>query len=367
VRRATASIQRRGVPKIIITGAVLLLIVLGILATTFNGSVSAWPISGAPGPSLAAFESAGSAGALTRPFTIVALPDTQVYTQYNQIQFRRQVEWTLAHAVDENIVFVTHLGDVVDDNVQEQWDNAVYALDPLLRQDRLPFSIIRGNHDDGRWLLRNLPLSLMQSKPWFVAADRYGLCQAQTFTVDGISFLHIGLGHKPADDELAWANDLLQEPALQGMPVIISAHGYLNSGGGRSSTGQRIWKALVKNNPQVFMVLSGHDAGEAAQVSRNAAGRPVFEMVADYQKRSFGGNGLMRLITIDPVKGTISVKTFSPYFERKDGSTDTAYYETDRNSQFQFSGAWSSGLGLAYGLDEANGSEFVHKLLVAAR
>ncbi len=73
-----------------------------------------------------------------------------------------------------------------------QWANASDALDPLLGQDWLPFSIVRGNHDDPGYFLKNLPLSLMQSKPWFVAASPSGLCQAQMFKVQEAWFLHIG-------------------------------------------------------------------------------------------------------------------------------------------------------------------------------
>ena len=90
----------------------------------------------------------------------------------------------------------------------------------------------------------------------------------------------------------------------------------------------------------VFMVLSGHFHTEHAFVSRDAAGLPVFQMVADYQDRDFGGNGLMRLVTIDPLANTIGVRTFSPHHQTDQGegapSVDTNYFETDRDSQFEY-------------------------------
>ncbi len=210
----------------------------------------------------------------------------------------------------------------------------------MLAQDWLPFSIVRGNHDDPGYFLKNLPLSLMQSKPWFVAASPSGLCQAQMFTVQDASFLHIGFQVWPTDAELAWANELLKRPSLQGLPVIVSTHDYMG-GRKKTSTGRRMWNAFVNDNPMVFMVLCGHISGEYSVVSYNAAGRPVYEMLSDYnQYRPFGGNGLMRLITIDPLKDTIEVKTFSPYFQHKNGDEpDTDYYETDNNSQFQYPAA----------------------------
>ncbi len=321
---------------------------------------TAWPIQGSLRSDSPATQNASRVRDLTTPFMIVALPDTQVYSELGQVEFRKQIEWVLANAADKNIVFVTHLGDVVDDNDKAQWANARDALDPLLAQDWLPFSIVRGNHDDPAYFLDNLPLSLMQSKPWFVAASPSGLCQAQMFPVEEASFLHIGFQVWPTDADLEWANDLLQEPALQGMPVIVSAHDYLH-GGGKSDTGRWIWNAFVKNNPMVFMVLCGHDARERAFVSYNVAGLPVYEMLSDYQQfRPFGGNGLMRLITIDPRKDTIDVETFSPYFQYKNGDEpDTDYYETDANSQFQYSAA----SGFAGNI----GERFIFSAMVAFR
>ncbi len=144
------------------------------------------------------------------------------------------------------------------------------------------------------------------------------------------------------EEDLQWADQLLERPDLAGVPVIVSTHEYLG-GHGKTPTGQRIWDDFVKDNPMVFMVLCGHIALERNFVDYNAAGLPVYEMLSDYQQfRPFGGNGLMRLITIDPVKDTIEVKTFSPYYRYASGAkTDTDYYETDADSQFQYTGALS--------------------------
>ena len=96
--------------------------------------------------------------ALKKPFTIVAIPDTQVYSEEGDPGFAKQVDWVLANAIKQNIVFVTHLGDVVDNGTDaEQWTNAMAALDPLLQQDMLPFSIVRGNHDDPTFFLAQPP------------------------------------------------------------------------------------------------------------------------------------------------------------------------------------------------------------------
>ncbi|HBA73221.1 MAG: hypothetical protein A2X82_07450 [Geobacteraceae bacterium GWC2_55_20] len=281
---------------------------------------------------------AKAARALTKPFTIAAIPDTQVYSEEGDIGFKKQVEWILANAASQNISFAAHLGDVVDNGENAaQWTNAMTALDPLLAQSALPFSIVRGNHDDPAFFLNNITPAITQGKPWFIEAAPGNLSQAQVFRVEGACILHIGFQKDPTAEELAWANALLAKPELQGLPVVVSTHDYID-GSGQSVTGRQIWDAFVKNNPMVFMVLNGHTHTEYALVNHDAANRPVYQMLSDYQDRANAGNGLMRLVTIDPAAAKILVKTFSPWYNKGAGAVDgfTSYFETDADSQFEY-------------------------------
>ncbi|MGA1265915.1 MAG: hypothetical protein ACO32J_01910, partial [Phycisphaerales bacterium] len=47
-------------------------------------------------------------------------------------------------------------------------------------------------------------------------------------------------------------------------------------------------------------------------VSRNVAGLPVHEILADYQDDPNGGDGWLRIMKFDTFAGTIDVDTFSP-------------------------------------------------------
>jgi len=128
----------------------------------------------------------------------------------------------------------------------------------------------------------------------------------------------------------------LARPELAGLPVIVSTHDYID-GSGQSWTGRYMWEGFVKGNPMVFMVLNGHTHTEYALVNHNDANRPVYQMLSDYQDRNMGGNGLMRLITIDPLQSKIFVKTFSPYFRNdEDEETGVEYFETDFDSEFEY-------------------------------
>ena len=49
-------------------------------------------------------------------FSIVALPDTQAYSAGAPEIFAAEMQWILDNIDRQNIVFVTHLGDIVDRN-----------------------------------------------------------------------------------------------------------------------------------------------------------------------------------------------------------------------------------------------------------
>jgi hypothetical protein len=72
-----------------------------------------------------------AAPAVARPFTVVVLPDTQGYTWRDGKTFAAQTDWIVRNREPENIVFVTHLGDITDAGYDSvQWDKAVATTRP---------------------------------------------------------------------------------------------------------------------------------------------------------------------------------------------------------------------------------------------
>lgn len=69
---------------------------------------------------------------LTENFTIVVLPDTQGYTQDYPWLFDNQTQWIVDNKEALNIVFVTHLGDLVNSygNIT-QWEYANCSMSKL--------------------------------------------------------------------------------------------------------------------------------------------------------------------------------------------------------------------------------------------
>jgi len=62
-------------------------------------------------------------------FSIVALPDTQYYSQSYPEVFNAQTQWIADNAAALNIVFVTHEGDIVQTySNSAEWANASVAI-----------------------------------------------------------------------------------------------------------------------------------------------------------------------------------------------------------------------------------------------
>ena len=93
-----------------------------------------------------------------RNFTIIGLPDTQYYTDIRHggtpAHFTAQTQWIADNKDSLNIVFVAHLGDVVQKgNTKEiPWMYADYSMSIIEEslitnlEDGIPYGIAVGNH-----------------------------------------------------------------------------------------------------------------------------------------------------------------------------------------------------------------------------
>lgn len=282
------------------------------------------------------------------PFTIVMLPDTQRYSESRPDLFFVQTDWIRKNRDKENIVFVTHVGDLVQNRSKKpsEWktaDEAMAVLDGVV-----PYGVAIGNHDydsdDGvkkgvatMYLQYFNPEQRFKGRPGYGGASPNGLNSYHLLSAGGIDLIMLFLEVEAPDDALAWASSVLEKYPT--CAAIVSIHTYMkHSGrdGGRETkreyrkdgnAGEDIWQKFIRRQPQVFMVLCGHVGGlcEYRQTSRNDAGADVLEMLADYQKRENGGDGWLRLIRFVPLSREIQVRTYSPALNK---------FETDEDSQF---------------------------------
>lgn len=293
------------------------------------------------------------------PFTMAVLPDTQFYSQSSPETFLAQTRWIVENRAARNIAFVSHLGDIVQNNAKGttrnlvEWQRADAAIDLLdgdlaANPDGLvPYSVALGNHDtDVMWSKPGVATrydeffgsSRYAARSWYVEASGMTGNHAQVFTAGGYRFLHLTLQFEPLDSDLAWARGIMARHP--GMPTILSTHSFIQpSSAGRyvplqgqagtadnpANSGEQVFQKLVRTSPQIFLVMNGHFGGEFHQVSANAFGQPVLELAADYQGRVNGGDGWMRLLEFHPAAGEVRVQTYSPKLDQ---------FERDADSEF---------------------------------
>ena len=248
---------------------------------------------------------------------------------------------------------------------------------------KVPFSVVPGNHDyDAMWTDAKFPPAakfdprdlsglgtlhpgglnnfravfgadqpLFKGKPWYVDSHDGGADSAQVFEAAGYRFLHIGLQFDAPDASLEWAAEVMRRHP--GLPTIISTHDYMSKEGQRvanpmidghrvdpiHNTPEMVWDKLIRRHDQVFLVLCGHQHGQAMRVDQNDAGHQVYQVLADYQDRGQTaidagvkaaypvgiGDGWMRLMRFDfgGDVATMEVRTYSTHYERHSGELPT--------------------------------------------
>ena len=184
-------------------------------------------------------------------FTIVALPDTQFYSKDYPATFTAQTNWIKANQVAQNIVFVTHEGDIVNTNSNaSEWTNAVTAMN-VLDTTSIPYATAPGNHDTNSGTnytnyAANFGANRYSSKPWFLATPA-GLNNdlAVTFTAGTRQFLSLSLDSFDATNSITFAQN--QISLHHGMPTIVTLHSYYNTNGTFTSEG------LILNGAPLFV------------------------------------------------------------------------------------------------------------------
>ncbi len=292
------------------------------------------------------------------PFTIVALPDTQFYSESYPATFLAQTQWIVNNVAPVNIAFVTHEGDITNDgNKPAQWANALKAMDLL--NGKVPYATCPGNHNVGNKGADTPPAPGVSTKfpnyvahfgparykdqpwaaSWYAGASADGVNSAQKFQAGGRTYLALSLEFQIPPTALAFAHETMK--ANPGLPTIITTHAFLNVGGKRLGPAAKTFSALTDDYPQLFLILCGHMHGESSRINNDKAGQPVLQVLADYQSDPKGGNGYLRLLTFDESANKIHVKTYSPTLD-KYRTTPSSQFDLDLNFAERFGAARSA-------------------------
>jgi len=258
-----------------------------------------------------------SAAAEPADFTVVLLPDTQLYAESHPETYVAQTEWIKRRAAADRIKFVIHLGDIVQNvDAEAEWKNADRAHRVLDRA--VPYSVLPGNHDGGpgNTALYNKYFgpARFQKCPWYGPhLGEKNDNNACRFEAAGMKFLVLSLEHNPTKKTLDWANQVVARH--KDRRVIVATHCYMRPGR-RDKIGDRLWNDLVRKNDNVFMVVSGHVLGWEHLTSTNDAGRPVHEILSDYQGLPNGGDGWLQTLRFVPERNQIQVRAYSPTLDK---------------------------------------------------
>lgn len=292
-------------------------------------------------------------------FTVAVIPDTQAYrgrdtkAQPDSTEdvtnplFEALTPWIADNLEAQRIVFVTHVGDIVDKNTHDQWQVARRCMDVL--HGRVPYGISVGNHDmtsagDASLFQEYFPASRFEGLDWyggsFPADDaRPGVSgnnvnSYQLISAEGVDLLFLHLECNAPDDVLEWASGVLDRHANR--QVIVTTHMWLGPleppttaegwfddpkgrmlwrkrHGARGNTPQQMWDKLLSKHPNIFIVLAGDQSRTQAMrmASEGEHGNTVHELMFDY-----GGGRNIRLLRFIPAENRIEVMTYDIHSRR---------------------------------------------------
>lgn len=307
-------------------------------------------------------------------WSFVLLPDTQCYSESYPDVFKSQTEWIVRQRAARNIRFVIHLGDITDDNVHPQWENAWDAM-RLLRDEAVPTLLVPGNHDTGPWGSTTDRSSLMSD--YFIQRRSMEPGRSENsylpLTIGKSKLLIVGLEFGPRDAAVAWANKIVAEHPDH--HAILATHAYLYSDSTRYdwttrgrdqnwnpnnygiakdpeirrlgiNDGEALWNKLVSQHRQFAFTFNGHvlHDGIGYLASKGADGGDVHQMLVNYQcgtvpDRRNGGGGFLRLVEVNADGRTVDISDYSPYYDQWLSDPDRHFTITlDRNLNLPIGG-----------------------------
>lgn len=272
-------------------------------------------------------------------FTAVVLPDTQFYSETYPKIAAAQTDWIVANREKLNIVYVAHLGDITDkgDEKPEQWANATDALHRLENPNTtglpngIPYGVVPGNHDHrgGTGMFeKHFGVDHFAGRSYY--GGHHGTnnnSHFDLFTAGGMDFIVLyidfdrdKLSYAPID---SWADGVLKANAQR--RAIVVSHDLLAVDSSFDPRGRAIYHNL-RNNPNLFLMLCGHNHGEARRYD-TFDGHTVITCLSDYQSWPEGGGGYLRIYQFFPSENLVRVQTYSPWLNK---------FKTDVHSQFEF-------------------------------
>jgi hypothetical protein len=295
-------------------------------------------------------------------WTLAVLPDTQVYARKYPRHYDAQTQWIADHAKTHNIRFVLHEGDITDNNVERQWDNAHHSMNIL--NGVVPYAMAPGNHDYGPNGRATDRKTMFNESRYFGPKSAYAKQKCvggffepkqtdnsfHTFSAAGNDWLVLALEWAPRDAVVEWANKVVEaHPKHLAMLVTHAymynddtrydwaakgpkqswnphAYGVAKLPGETVNDGQQLWDKLISVHENFRFAFNGHVLGDGTgrMTSTGEKNHVVHQILANYQFKKEGGQGDMRLLEFKS-DGDILVRTYSPVLDRYDQADDQEF------------------------------------------
>ncbi|MFJ5837084.1 metallophosphoesterase [Streptomyces shenzhenensis] len=307
--------------------------------------------------------------------------------------------WVVDNKDKRKIAYVAHTGDIIENNIRKPADEAMQkqvvgelelssAQQKILDDAGIPNGVIAGNHDNqsgtetgpdaiyNKYYGPDRYQALSQGwehasygGPWRAGDNQnhYDL-----FSAGGQDFVVVGLSYGVTREEAEWADSIFKRfPDRNG---ILLSHDYLAPSthpDGRGAPfsapdGSMLFKTVVQDNPNVFLILAGHEHGVGTNVKPKVGeiSHDVVELLADYQfytvsadrlglteiggyqpdSRLQFGASFFRLLQFNVARSELTVDTYSPLLDefgateydtnhRYDGTEDNMVLPVDLNSR----------------------------------
>lgn len=292
----------------------------------------------------------------TYDYTIALVGDTQWLNYYHSDSYDDLYQWLVDNKSEKKIKAVLGLGDITENNTEEEWNRAD-AAGTLLANNSIPYTMIVGNHDlygnDKTGYNGAFPISEFNTKNYWGGsfAEDTILNSYYQLKMGDTEYLIFALEYGPRDEVLEWAGQIIGENSNKN--VIITTHGYIHKNGefvavgdGASAPapsqaygyndGEDVWEQLASKYENVSMVICGHASGNLyIQQKTGDNGNTVTEILHDatrldtkdsdngasgtvcllHVKESEDGNHKIQPVLYSTIKGQYYKPSYQDVFE----------------------------------------------------
>ncbi|MEV6287154.1 carbohydrate-binding protein [Kribbella sp. NPDC051770] len=284
----------------------------------------------------------GAAGGTYEDFDGKAEPSDVMTAEEQAIwasAYRNEMQWIADNAAGRKIAYAAHTGDIIENDyydplaknpdgslqrpgLNEEVDKELQVASgyqEILDKNGVVNQVIAGNHDNqlGAETGPESRFSKMFSadrytqvaKSWPTGTEYHAWDEVTNpdgsitpgkdnqnnyvlFSAGGLDFVAVGVSYGVTPQEAKWADSIFKR--FKDRNGILLSHDYLKPSAnpdGRGAAfsapdGSPLYKQVVESNPNVFLVLAGHEHGVGTNLKTNIGAtvtHDVVELLADYQ------------------------------------------------------------------------------------